>query len=153
LLFKQVLLLGAGGAAHGVAWPLFNAGPTLTIVNRTASKAQQLAEEFSGYGTVTGCGYEALAGRRFDVVINATASGLTNELPPLPEGIFASGALAYDMMYGRETPFMKFAREQGVALVSDGLGMLVEQAAEAFFKWREIRPDTRPVLAALRGAA
>ncbi|MDR2195997.1 MAG: shikimate dehydrogenase [Gallionellaceae bacterium] len=152
LLFKQVLLLGAGGAAHGVVWPLFNAGPTLTIANRTAEKARQLAEEFSGYGTVTGCGYDALAGRRFDVVINATASGLSDEMPALPEGIFASGALAYDMMYGRETPFMKFAREQGAARVADGLGMLVEQAAEAFFKWREIRPDTHPVLAALRGA-
>lgn len=153
LLFKRVLLLGAGGAAHGVAWPLFNAGPTLVIANRTVDKAQQLAGEFSGYGTVTASSYEALAGRQFDVVVNATASGLSDELPPLPPGVFAPGALAYDMMYGRETPFMRFARAQGAALVSDGLGMLVEQAAEAFFKWRDVRPDTRPVLAALRGAA
>ena len=82
--------------------------------------------------------------------VNATSSGLFDEMPPLPPGIFAPGALAYDMMYGRETPFMKFAREQGAAIVSDGLGMLVEQAAEAFFIWRDVRPLTAPVIAQLR---
>ena len=94
--------------------------------------------------------YEELAGKQFDVVINATSSGLSDEMPPLPPGIFAPGALAYDMMYGRETPFMKFAREHGAAVVSDGLGMLVEQAAESFFIWRGVRPETAPVIAALR---
>ena len=91
-----------------------------------------------------------VAGKQFDVVINATSTGLSDEMPPLPPGIFAPGALAYDMMYGRETPFMKFAREQGAAIVADGLGMLVEQAAESFFIWRGVRPDTAPVLARLR---
>jgi shikimate dehydrogenase len=84
-------------------------------------------------------------------VINATSSGLADELAPLPTGVFADGALAYDMMYGRDTPFMKFARTHG-AVVADGLGMLVEQAAEAFFIWRGVRPDTAPVIAQLRSA-
>lgn len=166
LLFKRVLLMGAGGAAHGVIWQLFNAGASIVIANRTVDKAQQLAAEFVSYGTVFASSYEALAGKQFDVVINATSSSLSDELPPLPRrdeipptppltkggegGVFAPKALAYDMMYGRETPFMKFAREQGAATISDGLGMLVEQAAEAFFKWRSVRPDTAPVLAKLR---
>jgi len=94
--------------------------------------------------------YEELAGRKYDLIINATSSGLSDELPPLPEGLLKPGALAYDMMYGRETPFMSYARKQGAAIVADGLGMLVEQAAEAFYLWRNVRPDTRPVLEKLR---
>jgi shikimate dehydrogenase len=96
------------------------------------------------------CRYDELDGQKFDVVINATSSGLSNEMPPLPPGIFAPGALAYEMMYGRETPFMKFAREQGAAVVSDGFGMLVEQAAESFFIWRGVCPQAAPVISALR---
>jgi len=152
LMFKDALLLGAGGAAAGVLWPLFNAGVGVVIANRTIEKAEALASEFEGAGTVFAKRFDELAGRSFDLVINATSSSLSNDLPPLPDGLFKPGALAYDMMYGRETPFMHFAREQGAAIVSDGLGMLVEQAAEAFFKWREVRPDTRPVLDALRSA-
>ena len=149
-LFKKVLLLGAGGAAHGVIWQLFNAGASIIIANRTPEKAQQMAAEFVSYGTLFASSFDGLAGKQFDVVINATSSSLSDELPPLPAGLFLPNALAYDMMYGRETPFMKFAKEQGAAQISDGLGMLVEQAAEAFFKWRGVRPDTRPVLAKLR---
>jgi shikimate dehydrogenase len=93
--------------------------------------------------------YAELSDEQFDVVINATSGGLSGEMPPLPPTIFAHNALAYDMMYGRETPFMKFAREHG-AQVADGLGMLVEQAAEAFYSWRGVRPDTAPAIAALR---
>lgn len=148
---KRVLLMGAGGASYGVVLPLLAAGAKVTVTNRTANKARQMAERFVANGTIIGGGYDELAGQPFDVVINATSSGLSDELPPLPPGIFAPGALAYDMMYGRETPFMRFAREQGAAQVADGLGMLVEQAAEAFFIWRGVRPDTAPVLAALRG--
>ncbi|MEI7455896.1 MAG: shikimate dehydrogenase [Nitrosomonadales bacterium] len=154
---KRVLLMGAGGAAYGVVLPLLSAGASLTIANRTASKAIELAAQFSG---ITGGSYENLAGRQFDVIINATSAGLTDSAVPLPSsplsakggngGIFAPGALAYDMMYGRETPFMAFARREG-AQVADGLGMLIEQAAEAFFIWRGVRPDTAPVIAALRG--
>ena len=150
LMWKDALLLGAGGAAAGVLWPLFNSGLGVDIANRTQDKAQALADEFKGAGTVYARKYEDLAGRKYDLVINATSSGLKDELPPLPDGLFKPGALAYDMMYGRETPFMAYARKQGAAIVSDGLGMLVEQAAEAFYLWRDIRPDTRPVLAKLR---
>ncbi len=149
---KQVLLMGAGGAAYGVALPLLKAGATITVGNRTPEKAVQLAERFASHGhrNISGCGYGDLAGRQFDIIINATSSGLSDEMPPLPPSIFARGALAYDMLYGRETPFMKFARDQGAAIVADGLGMLVEQAAEAFFIWRGVRPDTQPVLSKLR---
>lgn len=150
LLFKKVLLMGAGGAAHGVIWQLFNAGATITVANRTLEKAQQMVSEFAPYGTVFASSYEALAGKKFDVVVNATSSSLTDELPPLPDGLFAPNALAYDMMYGKQTPFLKFAAAQGAARLADGLGMLVEQAAEAFCKWREVRPDTAPVIASLR---
>jgi shikimate dehydrogenase len=143
---KQVLLMGAGGAARGVLSPLRDAGANITVANRTVDKAIILAERF----VVSSCSYGELAGKQFDVVINATSSGLADEMPPLPRGIFAPGALAYEMMYGRETPFMKFAREHGAAVVSDGLGMLVEQAAESFFIWRGVRPETAPVIAVLR---
>ncbi|OIO80879.1 MAG: shikimate dehydrogenase [Gallionellaceae bacterium CG1_02_56_997] len=145
---KRVLLMGAGGAAYGVVLPLLMAGAALAIVNRTASKAISLAEKFPT-SDIRGYGYDELAGLQFDVVINATSAGLTDSEVPLPKGIFAPNALAYDMMYGRETPFMAFARQQG-AEVADGLGMLVEQAAEAFYIWRGVRPDTKPVIAALR---
>ena len=166
---KRVLLMGAGGAAYGVALPLLNASAIITVANRAEDKARQLAAAFQAHGTIQGGGYAALKGAQFDCVINATSSSLSDELPPLPRrdeipprfalfpfakgglgGIFAPGALAYDLVYGRETPFMKFAREQGAAKISDGLGMLVEQAAASFFLWRGVRPDTAPVLAELR---
>jgi shikimate dehydrogenase len=150
LLFKRVLLLGAGGAAHGVIWQIFNAGTTITVANRTLEKAQQMVAEFAPYGTVIASTFEALEGKSFDVVINATSSSLANELPPLPAGLFKANSLAYDMMYGKQTPFLKFAAEQGAGQLADGLGMLVEQAAEAFSKWREVRPETAPVIARLR---
>ena len=149
-LFKRVLLMGAGGAAHGVIWHLFNAGAAIIIANRTMDKAEQLAAEFEGYGTVFAKSYAALAGQQFDIVINATSSSLTDSLPPLPDGLFKPGALAYDMMYGKQTPFLRFAQEQGAAQLADGLGMLVEQAAVAFQKWRGVSPDTAPVIARLR---
>ena len=151
---KRVLLIGAGGAASGVALPLGHAGAKLTIVNRTADRARALASShISDNFIILGCGFDEIAGQQFDVVINATSAGLTDSEIPLPPAIFAPGALAYDMMYGRETPFMKFASEQGAATVSDGLGMLVEQAAESFFLWRGIRPETAPVIAKLRETA
>ena len=148
---KRVLLIGAGGAAYGVALPLRDAGAILKIVNRTADKAQALASGIKSNNTnISGCSFDELADHQFDVVINATSAGLTDSKLPLPTTLFAPGALAYDMMYGRVTPFMKFAREHGAAVVSDGLGMLVEQAAESFFIWRGVRPETAPVIEALR---
>lgn len=144
----RVLLLGAGGAARGAVTPLLEAGiDSLLIVNRTAARATGLAQ---GLARTQGGGPEALAGRAFDVVINATSAGMSDAMPEVPAAAFAPGALGYDMVYGRATPFLAFARAAG-ARASDGAGMLVEQAAEAFFLWRGVRPDTAAVLASLRG--
>ncbi|WP_237218198.1 shikimate dehydrogenase [Rugosibacter aromaticivorans] len=140
----RVLVLGAGGAARGVILPLREQNPAeLFIANRTADKAQVLA----GVLGVTGGGFDDLNQRTFDLVINATSAGLSGAALPTPT--FSPDALAYEMVYGVETPFMQTARAAG-ARVADGLGMLVEQAAEAFYVWRGMRPDTAPVLAALR---
>ena len=145
---RRVLLMGAGGAAQGVLGPLLVAGPlSLVIANRTAEKARALAQR---YGATEGGGYEQLAGKQFDLLINATSAGLSAEAPPLPSGAFAPGALGYDMVYGRDTRFLAMARAAG-AEACDGSGMLVEQAAESFLLWRGVRPDSGPVLAALRG--
>ena len=145
----SVLLLGAGGAAQGVVGALLECGAArLVIANRTVQKARELAARFTG---VAACGYEDLAGERFDLVINATSAGLAGEAPPVPPHVLKSARLAYDMVYGRDTPFLAAARHAGVRTI-DGLGMLVEQAAESFFIWRGVRPATRPVLEQLRGA-
>jgi len=144
----RVLLMGAGGAAQGVLPPLLGAGPQrLVIVNRTAARARELARRF---GASAGGGYEEFGDESFDILINATSAGLAGEAPPLAAGAFAARSLAYDMVYGRDTPFLERARAAGAA-AHDGIGMLVEQAAESFFVWRGVRPDTAPVLAALRG--
>ncbi|MGB5145643.1 MAG: shikimate dehydrogenase [Porticoccaceae bacterium] len=150
---RRVLVLGAGGAARGVLAPLLAEQPAqLRIANRTIDKAEHLAQEFADLGRVAGGGLGDLAGMEpFDLVINATSASLAGALPPLPEGLLAPGAHAYDMMYGAEpTLFLNWARRQGAGAVADGLGMLVEQAAEAFFIWRGVRPETRPVIAQVR---
>ncbi|MEW5965544.1 MAG: shikimate dehydrogenase [Pseudomonadota bacterium] len=147
---SRILLLGAGGAARGAIGPLLDQQPAALIVaNRTVGRAQELAQLF-GRG-VSACGFDSIDSE-FDLVVNATAASLAGELPPLQAAIFAPGCLAYDMMYGRDTPFLAFAREHGAA-TADGLGMLVEQAAEAFYLWRGVRPDTAPVIASLRSAS
>lgn len=147
---RRVLLLGAGGAARGVILPLLGEAPAaLTVANRTAVKAEQLAAAFPG---IRGCGLADLAGQSFDLVINATSAGLSETELPLPQGLFAPGCLAYEMVYGKQTPFLRRAAVAG-ARTADGLGMLVEQAAEAFRIWRGLLPDTAPVLAALRQPA
>lgn len=144
---KRVLLMGAGGAAQGVLGPLLAAEPQrLVVANRSGTKARALAQR---YGAAAGGGYEEFTGERFDLVINATSAGLADEAPRLPAGALVPGALAYDMVYGRDTPFLAMARAAG-AEACDGTGMLVEQAAESFLLWRGLRPDTTPVLAALR---
>ena len=142
----QVLLLGAGGAAQGVLGPLAQEAPAaIVIANRTLPRAAALAARVPG---AFACGFDGLAGRGFDLVVNATSAGLSGELPPLPRGLFLPGALAYDMVYGRDTEFLAMARAAGVA-ARDGTGMLVEQAAESFLLWRGRRPETRAVLAEL----
>jgi shikimate dehydrogenase len=148
----QVLLLGAGGAVRGVLQPLLDAAPAaVCIANRTAARALALAEEFAGTVPIEGGSYGAFEGRVFDLVINGTSSGLAGEVPPLPDEILKPGGVCYDMLYGdAPTPFLRWAAAHGAGVTTDGLGMLVEQAAESFFIWRGVRPDTRPVLKALR---
>jgi shikimate dehydrogenase len=149
---KRVLLLGAGGAARGVAGPLLALAPALLVIaNRTRERAAELAHRFRGAGPVEGVGLDAIGGG-FDLVVNATSTSTRGESLPLPDGLFAAGATAYDMAYGASArPFLEKAGAAG-ARASDGLGMLVEQAAESFFLWRGKRPETAGVIAALRAA-
>jgi shikimate dehydrogenase len=148
---KRILLLGAGGAVRGVLQPLLETQPaSLFIANRTADKAVALAHDFAEFGQVSGGGFADISGQ-FDLIINGTAASLQGELPPLPDGCLASAGCTYDMMYSaKPTAFVAWGRAQGATQALDGLGMLVEQAAEAFFIWRGVRPDTAPVLAQLR---
>ncbi|OGI38671.1 MAG: shikimate dehydrogenase [Candidatus Muproteobacteria bacterium RBG_16_64_10] len=149
---KNILILGAGGAVRGVLDPILRHRPAkIVIANRTVSKAKDLVRAFSAHGKVEAVSFDDLKGRHFDIVLNGTSASLQGELPPLPVTIYARGALAYDMMYGdRPTPFMEWSMLHGADRVADGLGMLVEQAAESYFVWRGVRPETRPVIAALR---
>lgn len=149
---KRILLLGAGGASRGVIAPLLAEKPaSLFVANRSAERAVALAQAFSDMAPLGAGSFGEAAGKSFDLVINATSASLSGASLPLPAGIFAPGSLAYDMMYGKgETPFLALAREQGAAMWADGLGMLVEQAAEAFFVWRGVRPVTAQVLVELR---
>ncbi|MCB1743223.1 MAG: shikimate dehydrogenase [Gammaproteobacteria bacterium] len=144
------LMLGAGGAAQGVARPLLEAGlGNLTIVNRTAERAHRLARSLADE-RVQGFGMDAIPDRRFDLVINATAAALSGEALQIPAGSIDAGSCCYDMMYGAEpTAFLRFARDAGCTNLSDGRGMLVEQAAESFFIWRGKRVSTAAVIAAL----
>ena len=148
----RILLLGAGGAAQGVMLPLINAEPaSITIANRNLEKAHFMIQKIAAQHAVCNLAvsnYENLQSQ-FDVVINATSTGLSDTILPISNTIFAKNCLAYDMMYGRETPFMAQARSAG-AQVADGLGMLVEQAAEAFYVWRNVRPETAPIIKMMR---
>jgi shikimate dehydrogenase len=149
---RRMLLMGAGGAARGVILPLLEHEPRLLVIaNRTEQKANELQQAFSSHGNIACADYAALREEQFDLVINATSASLQGELPALPPDIFSAGSLAYDMMYGQgSTPFLKFAQQQGASRLADGIGMLVEQAAESFFLWRGIRPETAPVIEMLR---
>ena len=149
---QRILLLGAGGAVRGVLEPLLAQRPAaLVIANRTVAKAEQLAREFADLGPVLASGFDWLD-EPVDLIINGTSASLAGELPAIaPSLILAGHTVCYDMMYGKElTAFNRWATEQGAARVIDGLGMLVEQAAEAFFLWRGVRPDSAPVLRHLR---
>lgn len=150
---KRILLMGAGGAARGVMLPLLQAKPQqIVIANRTIGRAQALVEQFQRYGFVVASTYAAL-NQPFDLIINATSASLGGDVPPLPSVVWQACTLAYDMMYANDlTPFLLQAEQAGVAQLADGLGMLVEQAAEAFWVWRRVRPQTAAVLHALRQA-
>ena len=149
---KNILLMGAGGAARGVLIPLLKEKPSLLfIANRTPDKAKDLAVDFSDAGNIEGGGYEHIPEIKFDVVINATAASLQGDLPPLPDSLLNENASCYDMMYGaKATPFMQWAIQHNAKKVLDGLGMLVEQAAESFYIWRDVKPETKPVIEKLR---
>jgi shikimate dehydrogenase len=145
---RRVLLLGAGGAARGALLPFLECTPALLVVmNRTLAKATALGEQFGSYGKLATGGYGDFEGEAFDIVVNATSASLRGELPPVRKTAFSAGCLAYDLVYGKgTTPFLKLAREAGAGKLADGIGMLVEQAAEAFVWWRGVRPATRPLI-------
>lgn len=152
LVDKRVLILGAGGAVRGILQPLMEHKPAgLAIANRTLHKAEQLAKGFHDLGDIEALSFEQLEGRQFDLVINGTSAGLNGDLPPLPEGLLAEDASCYDMMYAAEpTAFLQWAEQHGAGRTTDGLGMLVAQAAESFYLWREIRPEVSSVVSVLR---
>ncbi len=145
---QRVLLVGAGGATRGAILPIAQQRPArLAVANRTAGKAHALRADFAAHVDLQTGGLDELQGEAFDVIINATSTGLTQTALPLPGSVFAPGALAYDMVYGKGlTPFLRLARSAGAGQVADGVGMLVEQAAEAFAWWRGVRPETRGVI-------
>ncbi|MCU7834754.1 MAG: shikimate dehydrogenase [gamma proteobacterium symbiont of Taylorina sp.] len=159
---QRVLILGAGGASRGVIGPLLDKNPAaLFIANRTASKAKQLAADFSAIDEnhqsehsnieINAGGYNDLTGQTFDLIINATAASLQGEVPPLPEGLLNSSCYCYDMMYSKQaTAFMLYAKQQGVVHIADGLGMLVGQAAESFNLWRNVKPEVANVIQTIR---
>lgn len=148
---QRILIVGAGGAVRGVLQPLLEQGPAeIVIANRTVSKAEQLAADFSELGNLSACGFAEVQGS-FSIIINGTSASLSGELPPLPSSIFQENSITYDMMYGSGlTVFNQWAQDHGVQKTIDGLGMLVEQAAEAFVLWRAVRPDTAEVQDSIR---
>lgn len=149
---RSILLLGAGGASRGILLPLLRENPgRITIANRTVAKAKELATVFSDYGFLEGCGLDELSGQQFDLVINATSASLLGDLPPLPDDLLRPQAWCYDLMYAeKETVFCAWGKKAGAEKVVNGLGMLVEQAAESFYIWRGVRPDTAEIIARLR---
>lgn len=169
LIGKRILLLGAGGAARGVILPLLEYKPShIFIANRTAEKATVLADQFFNYSLskvvkeapefstkllIQGGGFDELTGS-FDVIINATSASLQGEVPPLPSNILNENACCYDMMYSNtDTAFIAWAKEHGASKTIDGLGMLAEQAAEAFRLWRGVKPETKTIIDLIRSQA
>ena len=149
---RRVLILGAGGAVHGVLSSIIDEQPdSLVISNRTMERAVKLKDQFSEYSGMQAIPLEQLGGNVFDLVINGTSAGLYNQMPSLPDNILGTRSCCYDMAYGEtETVFVKWSRQHGARIALDGLGMLVEQAAESFYIWRGVRPDTKPILDMLR---
>lgn len=150
---RKILILGAGGAVRGVLTPLLLLDPTsVTIANRTVSKAQNLADAFRPIGGVKSCGYDDLSNEKFDLIINGTSAGLNQEVPPIPYEVLDINSVCYDMMYNTSAPtaFVEWARSHGASRAIDGLGMLVEQAAESFYVWRGVHPETADVIQSLR---
>jgi shikimate dehydrogenase len=151
---KRVLIAGAGGAMRGVIGPLLAEAPAvIAVANRTISKAEQIVQLYRLVSNIIVIALADLPGHQFDIIINATAASLKDDLPIIPRSTFAEGSLAYEMMYGKGvTPFLALGRQAG-ASVADGLGMLVEQAAESFLIWHGIRPHTETVFRQIRLSA
>ena len=152
---RRILIIGAGGATRGVLAPLLMLGPAeLVIANRTLERAEELAQDFVDLGALQCCDFNQLPEGAFDLVINATSASLSGEVPAVSAAVIGAGTVCYDMAYGKEeTAFVRWAREHGCSRAEQGWGMLVEQAAESFELWRGVRPDTGPVLAALKRQA
>ncbi|MGK0248241.1 MAG: shikimate dehydrogenase [Oleispira sp.] len=150
---KRVLVLGAGGAVRGILEPVLEEKPLEVVVaNRTISKAKNLAKDFADVGRIKGCGFDEIQGR-FDLIINGTSASLSGELPPIPASVVDQSTTCYDMMYGAEsTVFNQWAKSKNAAVTLDGLGMLVEQAAESFNAWRGVRPESAPVIMSIRNS-
>ena len=147
---KDILILGAGGTTQGILLPLLECQPErILVANRTKERSLKLASNYSEYGKVCGFGLDQIKAKPVDIIINATSASLDGKMPEIPSGV-AAGALCYDLMYGRQTPFMQWARENSALEVTDGLGMLVEQAASAFAFWHGITPETKQVIKSLR---
>jgi len=151
---RNILLIGAGGAIRGILEALLEQQPTsLLIANRTKPRAIELMNDFADMGNINGCGLNELGQQTFDIVINGTAASLHGKLPALPDELFNPHACSYDLMYSaRPTPFMRWSKQHGAEKIFDGLGMLVEQAAESFFLWRNVKPDTETVINIIRHA-
>lgn len=147
----SILILGAGGACRGILAPLLELSPHhITLANRTTQKASDLAAEFCIFGDIEGCGFADLKRQQFDLIINATSASLRDEMPPLPESLLSENGVCYDLAYGNKpTTFVRWGVEHHAKKSLDGLGMLVEQAAEAFFIWRKVRPQTKVVIESL----
>ncbi|WP_250536831.1 shikimate dehydrogenase [Caballeronia sp. AZ10_KS36] len=146
---KRVLILGAGGAVRGALLPFIAAQPSeLVVANRDVEKAKRLVDQVTAGDFLSACGYPELASMgRFDLVVNATSASLTAQLPPVPSSVFSPMGSAYELAYGKGlTPFLRLARDAGIRSLADGVGMLIEQAAEAFAWWRGVRPQTRAVI-------
>ena len=152
---RRILIIGAGGATRGIIAPLLAFEPVeLVVANRTADRAQALVAQFEDLGAIRGCGISDLSVGTFDIVINATSASLTGDMPSIPSEIISATTACYDLAYCKtETPFTRWALDRGCESATQGWGMLVEQAAEAFCLWRGVRPETAPVLAALAGHA
>lgn len=148
---SRILLVGAGGAARGVLLPLLSLDCAVTITNRTHARAQELAELFAHTGSVNALAMDALSAREFDLIINATSSGISGGIPALPESVIHSQLYCYDMFYQKgKTPFLAWCESLGAKHVADGLGMLVGQAAHAVLLWHGVMPDIEPVLKMLK---
>jgi shikimate dehydrogenase len=148
LLNSRILILGAGGASRGIIEPLMEQSPSLIVIaNRTVEKAITLSTEFSQLGNISGSAYDGIKNQQFDLILNATSASLTGELPPLMDTLLAKNGCCYDLAYGNKpTPFVNWGKSHGAEKSLDGLGMLVEQAAEAFYIWRGIRPETSNII-------